>query len=56
MIRTPGPRERVTDSDTPTPQMAAWMREMTKRAEALDALVARLKADDVLPEDWPHDE
>jgi hypothetical protein len=53
MIRTPGPRERVTDSDTPTPQMVAWMREVTKRAETLDALVAKLIEDDVLPEGWP---
>lgn len=63
-IRVPGPRDRIVRPDgTPTEQMQAWMREVSTGIAAaadsralLDALVAQLIEDEVLPEDWPDDE
>lgn len=55
-LRAPNAAERITVSDRPTPQFAAFLLGVATAAQArreeYQALVARLKADGVLPSDW----
>lgn len=55
--RPPGPREAITDAEgRPTEVMLAWMRDVTRAAEAaaarVEALVAHLVDEDVIEEGW----